>query len=89
MNFDPQRGYAGSSPGQNLTGLLERLTPRDLQNIVGPRVLPLLPSDATGGRAALLAAAARALQDRPQTIFGQPDTRKTLLRNLDPGIARR
>lgn len=85
MEFDTQRGYAGASPGQSLGSLLARLTVRDLQIIVGPRVLPLLPSVPKGDRTALLAAAERALQDRPHTIFQDAETRKTLLRNLDPG----
>lgn len=83
--FDPQRGYAGASPGQNLGSLLGRLTARDLQIIVGPRVLPLLPVGRKGDRSALIAAAERALQDRAQQAISDPETRKTLLRNLDPG----
>ncbi|ESY94893.1 DEAD/DEAH box helicase [Mesorhizobium sp. LNHC229A00] len=83
--FDPQRGYAGASPGQNLESLLGRLTVRDLQIIVGPRVLPLLPSQPKGDRSALLAAAERALQDRAQNAVSNTEIRKTLLRNLDLG----
>ncbi|MER9260545.1 DEAD/DEAH box helicase [Mesorhizobium sp. M0619] len=83
--FDPQRGYAGASPGQNLKSLLGRLTARDLQIIVGPRVLPLLPSKPKGDRSALLAAAERTLQDRAQEAVSDVEIRKTLLRNLDPG----
>lgn len=85
MAFDPQRGYAGASPGQNLGALLDRLTARDLQLIVGPRVLPMLPASPKGLRSALIAAAARALQDRAQQAFANPEIRKTLLRNLDEG----
>ncbi|UCI07325.1 DEAD/DEAH box helicase [Mesorhizobium sp. B1-1-8] len=85
MAFDPQRGYAGASPGQNLESLLGRLTARDLQIIIGPRVLPLLPSKPKGDRSALLAAAERALQDRAQVAVSDVEIRKTLLRNLDPG----
>lgn len=85
MVFDPQRGYAGASPGQNLGALLGRLTVRDLQIIVGPRVLPLLPSAPKGDRSALIAAAERALQDRAKQAFADGDIRKTLLRNLDAG----
>ena len=50
MNIDAQRGYAGTSPGQNLATLLARLTIRDLQIIIGPRVLPLLPVTPKGDR---------------------------------------
>lgn len=85
MGFDPQRGYAGASPGQSLGALLDRLTVRDLQLIVGPRVLPLLPASPKGDRSALVAAAERALQDRAQQAFADVDIRKTLLRNLDEG----
>lgn len=85
MGFDAERGYAGSSPGQSLGPLLERLTLRDLQLIVGPAVLPLLPARPQGDRSALVAAAERALQDRAQERLGDPAIRKTLLRNLDPG----
>jgi DNA repair protein RadD len=85
LNFDAQRGYAGTSPGQNLATLLARLTVRDLQIIIGPRVLPLLPPMPKGDRTALSAAAERALLDRPHAIFSDADTRKTLLRNLDSG----
>ncbi|WP_374145800.1 DEAD/DEAH box helicase [Sphingomonas sp. 28-63-12] len=65
--------------------MLDRLTVRDLQMIVGPRVLPLLPVVPKGDRSALIAAAERALQDRAQQVVGEPEIRKTLLRNLDPG----
>lgn len=85
MAFDPQRGYAGTSPGQNLSTLLGRLTVRDLQIIVGPRVLPLLPFAPKGDRSALIAAAERALQDRAKASIANGEIRKTLLRNLDPG----
>lgn len=85
MQFDKQRGYAGTSPGQHLGSLLHRLTVRDLQIIVGPRVLPLLPPAPNSDRSALIAAAERALQDRAQQIVADAGTRKTLLRNLDPG----
>lgn len=65
--------------------MLHRLTVRDLQLIVGPRVLPLLPNAPKGDRSALVAAAERALQDRAQQSFADTDIRKTLLRNLDAG----
>lgn len=45
----------------------------------------LLPNMPKGDRSALVAAAERALQDRAQQIFAVADTRRTLLRNLDPG----
>jgi superfamily II DNA or RNA helicase len=83
--FNPQRGYAGTSPGQSLADLLQRLTTRDLKGIVGERVLPLLPITSDGNRTALIAAASRALQDRAQHFFADPGIRKTFLRNLDPG----
>lgn len=83
--FDDRRGYAGSSPGQSMHELLGRLTIRDLQIIVGPRVLPLLPVFSGEERSPLIYAAERALQDRAVRILQDLDTRKTLLRNLDPG----
>lgn len=83
--FDLERGYAGTSPGQNLSSVIGRLTPRDLEIIVGPRVLPLLPQRARGDRSALIAAAERALTDRPLDILGDENLRKTVLRNLDSG----
>lgn len=85
LAFDAQRGYAGASPGQNLAVLLGRLTIRDLQIIIGVRVLPLLPSAPRGDRTPFVAAAERALNDRAQEIFSDAEMRKTLLRNLDPG----
>lgn len=85
MNFDKKRGYAGGSPGQALEAVFDRLTIRDLQVIVGMRVLPLLPSMAQSERAALTQAALRTIRVRPRFVFSSPDLRKTLLRNLDPG----
>jgi len=64
---------------------MDRLTVKDLQLIVGERVLPLLPPEAQRDKAALALAALRTLRDRPRTIFGAPDIRKTVLRNLDVG----
>lgn len=85
MSFDRRRGYAGNSPGQVLEAVLDRLTVRDLQIIVGKRVLPLLPTAAQSERSALTAAALRNIRNRPRLVFSSPDLRKTLLRNLDPG----
>lgn len=85
MNFDKNREYAGSSPGQALEVVLDRLTIRDLQILVGMRVLPLLPAAAQSERAALTQAALRTIRDRPRLIFSSPELRKTLLRNLDSG----
>lgn len=83
--FDPNKGYAGSSPGQNLGALLLRLTVRDLQIIVGIRVLPLLPCEPKGERTSLVAAAERTFQDRASELFLDEGVRKTILRNLDAG----
>lgn len=83
--FDETRGYAGASPGQNLASLADRLTVRDLQLIVGERVLPLLPVAAQRDKSVLGTAALRTLRDRPRSILGDRDLRKTVLRNLDPG----
>lgn len=83
--FDDRKGYAGSSPGQSMRELLPRLTIRDLQIIVGPRVLPLLPVSSGEERLPLIYAAERALQDRAVQILSDVGTRETLLRNLDPG----
>ena len=53
--------------------------------IIGPQVLPLLSAAARKDKTALIAAATRMLADRPTKIFAQPDLRRTILRNLDPG----
>lgn len=85
MTFDATKGYAGSSPGQSLETLLARLTLRDLEGIVGPRVLPLLPPSSNGDKTALVAAAARIFQDRARQLLADGEIRKTVLRNLDDG----
>lgn len=85
MNFDVKRGYAGSGPGQALEAVVDRFTIRDLQILVGTRVLPLLPNQAQSERVALTQAALRTVRDRPRLVFSSTDFRKTLLRNLDPG----
>lgn len=84
-NFDATRGFAGVAPGQDLAALLAKLTLKDLQLLIGERVLPLLPADMLRHKEALVAAAQRILQDRPLAVFDDPTLRKTLLRNLDPG----
>jgi len=76
--------FSGASPGQRLEGVVSRLTRRDLELIIGPRVLPLVPAF-QGDRAPLEAAALRALFDRPRELFSTPEIRSTLLRNLDSG----
>lgn len=76
--------FSGASPGQRLDTVIARLTRRDLELIVGPRILPMLP-DYIGNRAPLEAAALRALFDRAQEILAVPETRLTFLRNLDAG----
>lgn len=83
--FDATRGFAGTSPGQDLRRVVERLTIRDLQMIVGPSVMPLLPVVPTGDRSPLEATAARILTERPLPVFSDPSLRRTILRNLDPG----
>jgi superfamily II DNA or RNA helicase len=83
--FDEARGYAGSGPGQALEPVLERLTIKDLQIVVGSGVLPLLPAGSERDRTALSQAALRRIRDRPRAIFGDPELRRTILRNLDPG----
>jgi DNA repair protein RadD len=83
--FDEARGYAGGGPGQALEPVLQRLTIRDLQLIVGSGVLPLLPGGSERDRTALSQAAARRIQDRPRAIFGDAELRRTILRNLDSG----
>jgi len=85
VSFDKKRGYAGSSPGQALEAVLDRLTVRDLQILVGTRVLPLLPVESQSGRSMLTQAALRKIRNRPQLVFSSPDLCKTLFRNLDPG----
>jgi superfamily II DNA or RNA helicase len=65
--------------------LLARLTIKDLQTIIGVRVLPLLPANSQRDRAALIAAAVRIISDRPHTVFGNAELRQTILRNLDAG----
>ena len=83
--FDAARGYAGSAPGQSLGSVMDRLTIKDLQLVIGGRVLPLLPEEARRAKAALGRAALRTIRDRPLSIFEDGDFRKTLIRNLDPG----
>ena len=83
--FNEARGFAGSAPGQAMEPVLERLTTKDLQLIVGPNVLPLLPVGSERDRAALSQAALRRIRDRPRAIFGNSELRRTILRNLDPG----
>jgi len=84
-DFDLTRGFVGDAPGQDLGRVLGRLTIRDLQILVGARVLPLLPSDSRDNRQMLEAAAGRILQDRATELFTSGEVRKTFLRNLDPG----
>lgn len=83
--FNEARGYAGTAPGQALEPVLDRLTTKDLQLIIGSGVLPLLPPGSDRDREALCQAAARRIRDRPRAIFADTDTRRTILRNLDPG----
>jgi DNA repair protein RadD len=83
--FDLNRGFVGEAPGQDIDLVLRRLTIRDLQILVGARVLPLLPSDSRDNRSMLEAAAARILQDRATELFASSEIRKTFLRNLDHG----
>ena len=83
--YDSVRGFAGSAPGQELARVIRRLTARDLQLIVGPSVLPLLPDLPPGDRSALEATALRILAERPLQAFSNPPLRRTILRNLDPG----
>jgi superfamily II DNA or RNA helicase len=85
VEFDAVRGFAGDAPGQDVGRVVRRLTVRDLELIVGPAVLPLLPPLPKGDRSALEAAAIRILSDRPQKLFRDPGLRRTILRNLDPG----
>lgn len=65
--------------------VLARLTARDLELLIGPRVMPLLPADARRDRGLLRSAALRTLRDQPLATFSNPEIRRTLLRNLDPG----
>lgn len=67
--FDATRGFAGTSPGQDLRRVVGRLTVRDLQLIVGPGVMPLLPALEPGDRTAPEAAATRILTERPVPVF--------------------
>ena len=76
--------FSGSAPGQKIADVVGRLTRGDLEMIVGPRVLPLVP-DAGADRSALEAAALRALSDRPQELLSQEGIRLSVLRNLDAG----
>ncbi|MBY5841269.1 DEAD/DEAH box helicase [Rhizobium leguminosarum] len=84
MSAKADRGFAGAAPGQKLENVVARLTRRDLETIIGPRVLPLVPSVGTE-RAPLEAAAVRALTDRAQDLFARPEIRLSILRNLDDG----
>ncbi len=85
QGFDRDRGFAGDAPGQDVRRVAARLTVRDLQMIVGPAVLPLLPPSPPGDRSALEAAATRVLSDRPGAALADASLRRTVLRNLDPG----
>lgn len=83
--FNPARGFVGAAPGQEMARLLSRLTVRDLELLVGPAVLPLLPSAPRATRTELESAAGRVMADRGRRIFAEPTLRRTLLRNLDAG----
>ena len=83
--YDPARGFAGAAPGQSVALLLTRLTRRDLELLVGPAVLPLLPSAPRPSRDELELAAVRVMANRGRTILADLEVRRTLLRNLDPG----
>lgn len=85
--FDAVRGFAGDAPGQDVARVVARLTLRDLELIVGPAVLPLLPPSPPGDRTALEAAATRVLRDGLHRLLRDPTLRRTILRNLDPGKA--
>ncbi|MCP3733832.1 DEAD/DEAH box helicase [Sphingomonas sp. RP10(2022)] len=84
-DFDAIRGFAGASPGQDLSRVVSRLTKRDLELIVGPAVLPLLPTLDPADRSGIEAAANRILAERPLAVFADAAQRRTILRNLDPG----
>lgn len=83
--FNKARGYAGEAPGQDLGAVLGRLTLKDLQLIVGERVLPLLPGGKQCSRETLVVAASRKLSNDPQHILTDSVHRKAILRNLDSG----
>ena len=85
--FDAVRGFTGDAPGQDVARVIGRLTQRDLELIVGPAVLPLLPSAPQGDRSALEAAATRVLRNSLQRLVADAALRRTVLRNLDPGKA--
>lgn len=84
-DFNPARGFAGAAPGQSITAVLSGLTNRDLELLVGPAVLPLLPSAPEPSREELEIAAGRVMAHRGRSIFNIPELRRTLLRNLEPG----
>lgn len=84
-DFDAARGFAGASPGQDLSRVVSRLTRRDLELIVGSAVLPLLPTLEPGDRSGIEAAANRILAERPLAVFSDAAQRRTILRNLDLG----
>lgn len=84
-DFNPLRGFAGPAPGQNIDHVLARLTKRDLELLVGPAVLPLLPSAPDYHRRELEVAAARVMADRGRKVLSASELRRTILRNLDPG----
>lgn len=81
--YDARVGYAGDGPGQEIAGLLARVTRGDLERFVGASVIPLLPD--VSGRDALERAACRIIEDRPEDTFADSELRRTLLRNLDSG----
>lgn len=84
-DFNPLRGFAGPGPGQNIDHVVARLTKRDLELLVGPAVLPLLPSAPNSDRKELEVAAARVMANRGRKVLASTELRRTILRNLDPG----
>lgn len=82
--FNPSTGFAGSAPGQDLSSVVARLTTRDLQTVVGDRLLPLLPGGGSR-RDELERAAAKVVRERLNELLGVQEVRSALLRNLDPG----
>ena len=79
-----EKGYRGRAPGQSLDAVLSRLTLRDLQDIVGDEVLPLLAPDRRSDKTSLIAATSTVLRSDPSRLASDR-IRKLVLRNLDPG----
>lgn len=82
--FNASTGFAGDMPGQDLGAVVTRLTAGDLQALIGPRLLAMLPGGGAN-REELERAAVQVLRERLPEILRSEELRTSLLRNLDTG----